>query len=256
MSTALAAGGTLDTVLNAPAVFVLIGGLCFVFGAYIIGIPLLRLAKAMEVRNGLIDGGAAVRKALPKIQDRIVAATDAVRGEVAGHVDDLKATDAVIAGAVNQVAEVAGVTPPEDTIRIAGLAHHRMQNPEGYAGYDWAPQEEIVAARRGAVHGDDDHTGAVRPAVASLPPAPIRLDLTTPNAGWESMLARINQVVPGAMPWHIDPQTKTWTEGPFTFYDMERAQYPALPRDMHEYWPELRQHHLWLNDHPQDVYTQ
>jgi len=240
-------------ILNSGAVIALIAGFFAMLGFYILGIPLRTIAAALVERNKLMDGKAAVKKALPTIREEITTATDAVRGEVAGHVDHLRATDAAIAGAVNQVAEGAGVTPPEVTIKIAGLTHQRMENPHGYAGYSWAPQEEIIAAREGAIHGDDERTGAVR-SVASLPAAPIPLDLSTPQTCWDTMIARINQNVPGAMPWHIDPQTRTWTGGPYTFYDMERAQHPELPQDMHAYWPNLQQHHLWLNDHPQDVH--
>lgn len=243
----------LEMILNSGAAIAFVAGFFAMIGFYILGIPLRTIAAAMVERNKLMDGKTAVNKALPTIRHEITSATDAVRGEVAGHVDHLMATDAAIAGAVNQVAEDAGVTPPEDTIKIAGLSHHRMDNPHGYAGYSWAPQEEVIAARQGAVHGDDERTGAVR-TVASLPPAPIPLDLSTPQTCWETMIARINQRVEGAMPWHIDPQTRTWTGGPFTFYDMERAQNPTLPQDMHAYWPELQQHHLWLNDHRQDAH--
>jgi hypothetical protein len=264
MFTALAAGGTLDTVLNAPAVFVLIGGLCFAFGAYIIGIPLLRLAKAMEVRNGLIDGGAAVRKALPKIQDRIAEATNAVRGEVAGHVDDLKATDAVIASAVNQVAEVAGVAAPEVTMQIAGNTFHVREDwrrPVVRAsGHDYVDPRTAAAATdirmygagddytpRGRVKDPGAHTMAITTGreKAEPQPDPFAYDPNSPDAAFEYMVEH-GQEKYNAMPWDkIDPRANIpdYQQG-MTYYTVLRAVAQAnfhflIPSTVEEMWEML-----------------
>lgn len=233
-----------------------------------------RIADGIERHNEILSG----KSEIPAIRGEIAAAhekIDDVSETTGRHAKQTDHNIGVLAESISEVAEEAGGKPPTalDNIVLAGTEWTRREQPDGVAGFGWASDEQLAVSapehatasfRRLPVTGEvGEHTGAIRheTVAAALPQLPIPLDMTNADTVWETMCARIDLSVPGAMPWHVDPQTRTWPSGPHTFYDMERAQMergqsPELPRDMLDLWPSLRNHQGWLRDHSEQAHRQ
>lgn len=236
---------TLESLVNSPATVatviaaaVLIGFVWLARSIYHVAMAIREYADVVKKAN-TPDIEPVVKEVLNRvgghIEEAVATARQHAATTVAGVLDDvgqLYENDDALKSGIQAVAKQANVeTPP---MRIAGNDWRTYENVDPPVGATWAPQSDIDAARKAAIHGDATkladanrqyhaHTGTgLPPGTPELPFDPQNYDTVM------DYVVRLCIQVHSMYPWNtIDD---TGYEPGTLYYDLLQ---PTVEQDFH-----------------------